>query len=111
MKSPLDRMPPFLCRAYAHVSTGGHSRPKRVAEIAKDARMSVRSVKRISRRVTWWRLREDMIFGFATACGVDLLNPGQVISEMKHSRKRSHWRKNPHFYAGLFAEAKAKLNL
>lgn len=112
MKSvlPLDRMPPFLCRAYAHINLGGgHTRPKKVVEIAREAKLSTRSVKRLSRRTTWAGIRVGMAFQFASACGVDLMSPGRIIRDLRHARARSHWRQNEHFYSRLFADVQQRL--
>jgi hypothetical protein len=113
MKVPLDRMPPFLCRAYAHVSLGGgHTRPKKVGEIARDSRLSLRSVKRISRRTTWAGMRVSMAFQFAEACGVNLMSPTRAIKALRRPWARAHWRHNERyelFYSKLFAEMQGKI--
>lgn len=109
---PLDIIPPFLCRAYAHVVLSRRrTRPKLVAEIARESGLSARSVKRLSRRTTWRQIRVGVAFSFANACGVDLMDPDPIIDRMRGGRDRAHWKHNRSFYSKLFAEARRELEL
>jgi len=90
MKTPIDRFPPFLCRAFAHV----RKRPMTREEIASKAGLTIRMVDRLSKLATWKGVKVGVAFRFSEACGVDLIHPRAAVRFLKHKR-RSHWSYTP----------------
>lgn len=79
MPSPFDACPPSLCRLLARDSR--REKALTVAQIAKAAGLSTRTVKRLSNRSSWDGLTIEVVFAFSKACGVNLLKPS--ISKRK----------------------------
>lgn len=81
--TPLDRYPPFLCRAAARDAS--RTRAMTVHEIAVASGLNERTIKRLSNRVSWSGVDVDVAFRFAAACGIDLLKLPQI------SRRKVTW--------------------
>ena len=73
MPSPFDACPPSLCRLLARDSR--REKALTVAQIAKAAGLSTRTVKRLSNRSSWDGLTIEVVFAFSRACGVNLSSP------------------------------------
>jgi len=67
----LDAMPPALTRLCAKKGF----RRKSLAEISKEAGLSMRKTRWIARQGTWRPVKIGDAMRFAKACGVDLLRP------------------------------------
>jgi hypothetical protein len=88
-----DRVPPMLCRLLAR--TGHGTRLMTVSEICEKSGLSRPAVIRISRLASWRDLPLGISEHFSSACGVNLLAPGQQLKFLRR-RKRKYWeRANP----------------
>ena len=87
MPSPFDACPPSLCRLLARDSR--REKALTVAQIAKAAGLSTRTVKRLSNRSSWDGLTIEVVFAFSKACGVNLLKPSL-------SRRKFTWTSRVH---------------
>lgn len=94
--TPLDRYPPFLCRAAARDAT--RTRAMTVHEIAVAAGLNERTIKRLSKRVSWTGVDVDVAFRFAAACGIDLLRLTRV------TRRKVTWTNRLAMHPELIAQ-------
>lgn len=85
MPTPLDKFPPFLCRAVARNST--RTKALTVEAIATASGLTKRTVQRLSNKTSWDGISVEVAFSFATACGIDLINPKGV------TRRKVTWTK------------------
>jgi hypothetical protein len=69
----LNRTPPWMCRLLARSRNG--LKPLSNADIANKAGMARATVDKLNKRQSWDNIPMEIAFRFATACGVNLLNP------------------------------------
>lgn len=85
-----NKLPPFVCRMIArvHVSRAGKFRwaPQSHATIAKRANIPRSTVALYSSRTSWKGIPIDVIDRFASACGVDLNQPGRHLRWLRATR-------------------------
>ena len=77
----IDRVPPFLC-----VAIGTQVHGFSVAEIAKTAGVSLRTVTRLNDCTTWSGIRVSVADKVSNACQVDLLDPTLALDLLRESQ-------------------------
>jgi hypothetical protein len=70
----MDKIPPNLCRVLAR--NGRLAKTNK--EISEASGLTLKRVGEISRLTTWAKVDVNHASAFAAACGVDLVNQGQV---------------------------------
>lgn len=89
----MDKIPPNLCRILA--------RKGRIAmtnkEIADASGLTIKRVGEISRQTSWSKIDVGQASAFAAACGINLINQGQVRKYLmrKEGCRLVHLEKSP----------------
>lgn len=84
LSEKLNKVPPWFCRLMATKNNG--YKPMSHSDIAKKAGMARSTVIKISRMLKWDGLTVSQIEGFTSACGVNLISPGNRICEFRRSK-------------------------
>ena len=82
----INRTPPWFCRLIARVGKRSASRPMTNREIAKVSGLSIGTIKKLSRRLTWNQTTTEVVWRFTLACGLDLRRPREAITAFKRCR-------------------------
>jgi len=87
--SVMDRCPPFVVYYASHLITG---KRLTVHQLVAASGLSHRTFTRIARRVSWKGVKFGVASNFCRACGVDLLQPYQVLKRLEEeNRKPDAW--------------------
>jgi len=83
--SLLDRCPPFLVYYGAHLITGEHTT---VNVLAERTQLCVRTILRMAYSTTWDNISVGVIDRFCAACGVDPMNPDNLLAAVREEIKQ-----------------------
>lgn len=90
MVSPIldtvDRIPPFLCIAFAQQLNG-----LSVDAIAERSNNSRRTISRLSGMTSWEDVKLSMVIQVASACKVDLMNPEISMAKFRGLPVDKRW--------------------
>jgi len=77
----LDRIPPFLCIAIAT----GRKDFLTIAQVSAYSSVPLRTIERISTRMSWGKVNLETAHRVTNACGINLLHPGKSLRYLKNT--------------------------